>query len=176
VSAVNRFLSGLLGLCLLLGGLLVAAEVGSALLGKGELIVPTTSWVAALRDTSYNGRGARLGLGSAAALGLILLVVELWPWRPRRVALRGAERQSWWVQRRSLERYLGRSVATGTGALRARARVRSRLGKVKVRLVAEAPPDAREAVGQRAHEQLKRLLGNDRFQVMLRLKYPKRVV
>jgi hypothetical protein len=176
VRAVNRLLSGLLGLCLLLGGLLVAAEVASALLGKGELIVPTQGWVSSLRNTAYNTKGARLGFGSAAALGLILLVLELWPWRPRRVALRGAERQSWWVQRRSLERYLGRSVATGTGAIRARARVRSRLGKVKVRLVAEAPPDAREAVSQRANEQLQRLLGTDGFRVMLRLKYPKRVI
>jgi hypothetical protein len=169
-------LSGLLGLCLLLGGLLVAAEVASALLGKGELIVPTQGWVSSVRNTAYDAKGARLGFGSAAALGLIILVAELWPWRPRRVALRGAERQSWWVQRRSLERHLGRSVATGTGAIRARARVRSRLGKVKVRLVAEAPPDAREAVSQRANDQLQRLLGSDRFQVALRHKHPKRVI
>jgi hypothetical protein len=176
VRAVNRLLSALLGLGLLLGGLLVAAEVASALLGKGELIVPTRSWVSSLRATAYDAKGARLGLGSAAALGLIILVAELWPWRPRRVAMRGDEGQAWWLQRRSLERYLGRTVTQGTGAVRARARVRSRLGKVTVRLVAEAPPAARDAVGERAAEQLRRLLGSDRFQVVLRLKYTKRVI
>jgi hypothetical protein len=54
--------------------------------------------------------------------------------------------------------------------------VRSRLGKVVVRLIAEASPAARDAVSERAAEELQRLLGSERFQVVLHLKYPKRVI
>ena len=44
MRAFNRVLSLLLGLALLAGGLLVAAEVAAALLDRGELVIPARRW------------------------------------------------------------------------------------------------------------------------------------
>ncbi|MET1050151.1 MAG: hypothetical protein ABWZ55_11015, partial [Acidimicrobiales bacterium] len=53
MRAFNRVLSLLLGLALLVGGLLVAAEVAAALLDRDELVIPARRWADELRATTF---------------------------------------------------------------------------------------------------------------------------
>ena len=114
MRAFNRVLSLLLGLALLAGGLLVAAEVAAALLDRGELVIPARRWADELRATTF--ADARVVFGVVAAVGLVLFVAEARRWPTQRVPLADDQQRSWWLLRRSLEQHLGRAVTTGTAA------------------------------------------------------------
>jgi len=174
MRAFNRVLSLLLGLALLVGGLLVAAEVAAALLDRGELVIPTRRWAEELRATTF--ADARVVFGVVAAVGLVLFVAEARRWPKQRVPLADDDQQrSWWLLRRSLEQHLGRAVTTGTGATGARARVRPQRRRLRVRLDADVAPTAKPAVEQRAAQVLDQLIGPDRSQIRVRIRRRERV-
>ena len=173
MRAFNRVLSLLLGLALLAGGLLVAAEVAAALLDRGELVIPARRWADALRATTF--ADARVVFAVVAAVGLVLFVAEARRWPKQRVPLADDQQRSWWLLRRSLEQHLGRAVTTGTGATGARARVRPQRRRLRVRLDADVAPTARPAVEQRAAQVLDQLIGPDRSQVRVRIRRLERV-
>jgi hypothetical protein len=161
MRAFNRVLSLLLGLALLVGGLLVAAEVGAALLDRGELVIPTRRWAEELRATTF--ADARVVFGVVAAVGLVLFVAEARRWPKQRVPLADDQQRSWWLLRRSLEQHLGRAVTTGTGATGARARVRPQRRRLRVRLDADVA------------QVLEELVGPDRSQIRVRIRRRERV-
>jgi hypothetical protein len=173
MRAFNRVLSLLLGLALLAGGLLVAAEVTAALLDRGELVIPARRWVEELRATTF--ADAQIVFGVVAAVGLVLFVAEARRWPKRRIPLADDQQRSWWLLRRSLEQYLGRAVTTGTGATGAKARVRPRRRRLRVRLDADVTPTAKPAVEQRAAMVLEELVGPDRSQIRVRIRRMERV-
>jgi hypothetical protein len=173
MRAFNRVLSLLLGLALLAGGLLVAAEVAAALLDRGEFVIPARRWAEELRATTFTD--ARVVFGVVAAVGLVLFVAEARRWPKRRIPLADDQRRSWWVLRRSLERQLGRAVTTGTAATGAKARVRSRRRRIRVRLDADVARTAKPAVEQRAASVLEQLVGPDRSQIRVRIRRLERV-
>lgn len=173
MRAFNRVLSLLLGLALLAGGLLVAAEVAAALLDRGELVIPTRRWADALRATTF--ADARVVFAVVAAVGLVLFVAEARRWPKQRVPLADDQQRSWWLLRRSLEQHLGRAVTTGTGATGARARVRPQRRRLRVRLDADVAPTARPAVEQHAAQVLEQLIGPDRSQIRVRIRRRERV-
>jgi hypothetical protein len=173
MRAFNRVLSLLLGLALLAGGLLVAAEVVAALLDRGELAIPARTWADELRATTFGDAGVVFGV--IAAVGLVLFVAEARRWPKRRIPLSDDQQRSWWVLRRSLEQQLGRVVTTSTAATGARARVRSRRRRLRVRLDADVARAAKPAVEQRAASMLEQLVGPDRSQVRVRIRRLERV-
>jgi hypothetical protein len=173
MRAFNRMLSLLLGLALLAGGLLVAAEVAAALLDRGELVIPARRWADALRATTF--ADARVVFAVVAAVGLVLFVAEARRWPKQRVPLADDQQRSWWLLRRSLEQHLGRAVTTGTGATGARARVRPQRRRLRVRLDADVAPTARPAVEQRAAQVLDQLIGPDRSRIRVRIRRRERV-
>jgi len=173
MRAFNRVLSLLLGLALLAGGLLVAAEVAAALVDRGELVIPARRWADALRATTF--ADARVVFGVVAAVGLVLFVAEARRWPKQRVPLADDQQRSWWLVRRSLEQHLGRAVTTGTGATGARARVRPQRRRLRVRLDADVAPTAKPAVEQRAAQVLDQLIGPDRSQIRVRIRRLERV-
>jgi hypothetical protein len=173
MRAFNRVLSLLLGLALLAGGLLVAAEVAAALLDRGELVIPARRWADALRATTF--ADARVVFAVVAAVGLVLFVAEARRWPKQRVPLADDQQRSWWLLRRSLEQHLGRAVTTGTGATGARARVRPQRRRLRVRLDADVAPTARPAVEQRAAQVLDQLIGPDRSRIRVRIRRRERV-
>ena len=173
MRAFNRVLSLLLGLALLAGGLLVAAEVAAALLDRGELVIPARRWAEELRATTF--ADARVVFGVVAAVGLVLFVAEARRWPTQRVPLADDQQRSWWLLRRSLEQHLGRAVTTGTAATGARARVRPQRRRLRVRLDADVAPTAKPAVEQRAAQVLDQLIGPDRSQIRVRIRRRERV-
>jgi hypothetical protein len=173
MRAFNRVLSLLLGLALLAGGLLVAAEVAAALLDRGELVIPVRRWAEELRATTF--ADAQVVFGVVAAVGLVLFVAEARRWPKQRVPLADDQQRSWWLLRRSLEQHLGRAVTTGTGATGARARVRPQRRRLRVRLDADVAPTARPAVEQRAAQVLDQLIGPDRSRIRVRIRRRERV-
>jgi hypothetical protein len=175
MRAFNRVLSLLLGLALLAGGLLVAAEVAAGLLGRGALVIPARRWADALRATTFTDPAARVVFAVVAVVGLVLFVVEARRWPKRRVPLADDQQRAWWLLRRSLEQHLGRAVTTGTGATGARARVRPQRRRLRVRLDADVAPAARPAVEQHAAKVLEQLIGPDRSQIRVRIRRRDRV-
>ncbi|HTE69402.1 MAG TPA: alkaline shock response membrane anchor protein AmaP, partial [Actinomycetes bacterium] len=95
MRAFNRVLSLLLGLALLAGGLLVAAEVAAALLDRGQLVIPARRWADALRATTF--ADARVVFAVVAAVGLVLFVAEARRWPKRRIPLADDQQRSWWL-------------------------------------------------------------------------------
>jgi hypothetical protein len=173
MRAFNRVLSLLLGLALLVGGLLVAAEVVAALLDRGELVIPARRWAEELRATTF--ADAQVVFGVVAAVGLVLFVAEARRWPKRRIGLADDRQRSWWVLRRSLEQQLGRAVMTGTAATGARARVRSRRRRLRVHVDADVARTAKPAVEQRAAQMLDQLVGPGRSQIRVRIRRLERV-
>ena len=99
MRAFNRVLSLLLGLALLAGGLLVAAEVAAALLDRGDTVIPTRRWADAAGDHVHRP-GRPVVFGVVAAVGLVLFVAEARRWPKQRVPLADDQQRSWWLLRR----------------------------------------------------------------------------
>lgn len=86
---LNRLVGFLLGLALAGAGGITVAEVILAAVGHSFVVIPADRWLHTLRTTEWSSEMATIGSAVAAALGLILLVTEFWPRRPRRVRLAG---------------------------------------------------------------------------------------
>lgn len=67
--------------------ILTAAEIISALLDRGSLVLPVTSLARLGRDTHWDHLPALITAGVVGAVGLSLVALALWPGRPRAVAL-----------------------------------------------------------------------------------------
>lgn len=176
MRAANRLLSLLLGLAFLVGGLLVAAEAVAALLGRGPLLIPARDWAAAARQLRVDQLEVRVGSAALAALGLLLLVLELRRWPARRLPLASGQRQAWWLLRRPVEQYLSATVTQTTDARRVRGRVRRRRNRMLVRLDADAVSATRTAITQHAESTLQRLFGDEQAHLRVRVRRRGRVV
>ncbi len=89
VRPLNRLLGLLLGLALAGSGGFTVVEVILAAFKHPFVVVPADRWLHTLRTTGWSSEMATIGSAVAAALGLVLLVTEIRPRRPRRVRLAG---------------------------------------------------------------------------------------
>jgi hypothetical protein len=107
---LNRLLVFALGVVLGAVGFIMAVEAVWTGLGYRFLWFPGQSWLHALRTSAWSDRSVMVGGAIAAAVGLLLLVIELRPW-PQRVARSSIqEKDTWLIQRQSAEKYLRRAV------------------------------------------------------------------
>ncbi|MGQ0630026.1 MAG: hypothetical protein ACT4P1_03225 [Sporichthyaceae bacterium] len=123
---VNRLLSFLLGAALIAAGL-------TALVDGLRVAFDRSPWIIAGHRSYAEGRSTQLGDGVvltaallAAAVGLLLLVFQLWRRPPRRLRVSApavgaresasAMREQWWLARRGTERLLA-SLARGDAAV-----------------------------------------------------------
>jgi hypothetical protein len=176
MRAVNRLLSLLLGLVLLLGGLLVAVEALLAALGQASWLIPVDRWYEFLTETRVGDRRVLIVSLAVAVLGLILVVAEVRRWPPTRlpVHLESADGH-WWVARRSAESRLASAAGDVTGVVGARAKLRARHGRWQIGVRVEARESSRPVVEQAIEETLKRLSPPPDSSVRLRLVKPRRV-
>lgn len=152
MRVVNRLLSLLLGLALLGGGLLLAAEAALVEWDGRTRSLPTDDWYDALTTTRL-GDDVVVWSAIGIALGaLALLVAELRACPPRRLPLEeelGPGR--WWVARRSAQRVLARHAEVAGDVHSARTRAALRRGRWRIRVRARArhagtAPEVRAAV------------------------------
>jgi hypothetical protein len=102
VRLVNQISAGLLGVVLFLLGLLAIVEAALVAVGGTPWLVRLDQWHGPLsRRTLADNRvlGVSIIVG---VVGLTILILQVRPWRPRRL-ITGDDREAWWVSRRSLE-------------------------------------------------------------------------
>jgi hypothetical protein len=170
---VNRLLSLLLGLALVGGGLLVAAEAMATALGAGPFGLPVSHWATLLEHRRLQDAWAVAGFAVATAVGAVLLLVEVWPWRPLRVEIGADGPTSWWLSRRSVEMELRRALSAATPAAHLMASLRPHRRRWEVRIRAAAPTVARQAIADAAQADLARLGAPENSHVRVRLRRPR---
>ncbi len=77
MTLANRIVSALLALLLLLGGLLAAAEIVLAQLGRQPWLVPHQEWSAWLSEQTWGSAPVRSILAGALIVGLLLILVAV---------------------------------------------------------------------------------------------------
>jgi hypothetical protein len=170
---INRLLSLLLGLALVGGGLLVAAEAMATALGAGPFGIPVSQWATLLEHRRLQDVWAVVGFAVATAIGAVLLLVEVWAWRPLRVGIGVDGPTSWWLSRRSVETELRRALSAVTPASHLMASLRLRRRRWEVRVRAAAPTVARQAIADAAQADLARLGAPENSNVRVRLRRPR---
>lgn len=106
----NRLVVFALGVILAGAGFIIAVEAVWTGLGYRFLWFPGQTWLQSLRTSAWSERTVMVGAAIAAAVGLILLVVELRPWPPRLARSSIQEQDTWLIQRHSAEQHLRRAV------------------------------------------------------------------
>ncbi|WP_433121212.1 Asp23/Gls24 family envelope stress response protein [Micromonospora sp. CA-246542] len=155
MATVNRVASFLLGVALLAGGALLAAQALLVTLDVPTPPLVRPGWYEALTSTHWADPGVRAAAGAAVLLGLVVLAAQLRRWTP--VRLRVDERDGWHLRRRCVERRLTEAVDTVPGVRRTRARVRRHSDRWRPRLHATGDPAARAEVEFAVRQELRRL-------------------
>lgn len=151
----NRVLSAALALCLLVGGLLVAAEVVAGVAGWGPWLVPYDRWERSARTTPWSDGSIRLLFAALVAAGLVLLVVQVGRRRPEALAVTGGKGDvEASLDRRGVERWLADKLERVEGVTDVRARV----GRKDVRLRVGTVSPHTGATEQRVSEATERHL------------------
>src|SRR5262245_40425693 len=145
MRVVNRVASASLGVVLVAGGLLVAVNVALIAAGHGPWLMPLDRWHARLTATTVGNRWVLAASIVVGVVGLAVLVAQLRPWRPYRL-LAGDTRTVWWLARPSVERRLAAAADAVSGVADARATVRGRERRWRVRTWARAMPDRDDLV------------------------------
>jgi hypothetical protein len=133
VRATNRFIAMLFSLALTAALLLIAIEIALARLDRDEL----TSWQEryhTLRTTTWDATGTRVGFGILAAVGLVLLFLQVWRRRPVVLPLdEQAELAPATVNRKHLERALTGDTSNIDGIATSRVKAKRRRVEIGAR-------------------------------------------
>lgn len=147
MRVADRVLSAILALALMVGGLLVAAEIVLGGLGRGPWILPYDRWERSAVATPWSDGNARLiGLALVGG-GVVVLAVQVARRRPQALDLTGGkDRAPASLDRRGVERWLADRVERVEGVADARTRLRRRVAVVRA-----------SSVGQDHHDVERRL-------------------
>jgi hypothetical protein len=104
-----------LGLALAAVVVLAAIEIMELILGNPPLVIPRHSWYSDLRTSHWGDVGMELTSWIVALVGLLLLLLQLVPRPPARLALQSLPGQRVWVTRKGLGRRLARDVGDVEG-------------------------------------------------------------
>lgn len=159
----NRLAAMLLAVALSAGGALLVAETALVWLARPPLLVPRNAWYRALTHTFVGDTIVVVVSASVLALGLILLFLQLRPWRPVRLP---ADKPDWFLRRRSAQH----SLAAAVDRLPSVAKARARLGRGwRLRLRASGDAEDRDTVREAAVAELERLAAADTSRLRVRL-------
>ncbi len=156
---LNRVLAFLLGLALAGFGIIVAVETTLLLSGRSPWLVPRQRWDRNLAEQDWDHPTLVLVLSIVLAAGVVLLVAQLVPRRPRRLPVRtDHDDRQLSISRRGLEGQLARVTRRDQDILDARVRVNRRRARLKA-VFADASHESEVGVRirERAREQLERL-------------------
>ena len=173
MRGLNRIASALLGLVLILAGLFVVLVMSLIAAGKSPGWLPLDRTYAWLMRTNFTSHAVLITSIVVGVVGLLLLLVELRPWKPDRLlAGGGADGTPWWLSRRSVERRTATMAAAVPGVNNARAKAGGRPQRWHLRIHAEGLSDKREEVNRAVGEELARLDVDERTPVDVVLRHP----
>jgi hypothetical protein len=176
MRGLNRVASALLGLVLILVGLLIVLVMALVAAGRSPRWLPLDHTYATLMRTTVADHAVLITSIVAGAVGLLLLLLELRPWKPDRLLAGRADTIPWWLSRRSVERRTETMAASVPGVSKARAKARGRPKRWHLRVRAEGFSDKREEVDRAVREELARLDVDERTPVEIVLRQPARRV
>lgn len=122
MPVLNRVVSAVLALALLVGGVLVAAEIVVAAFGRDPWVVPHDRWYEATLEHRWDDAATRWVCIGLVLAGLVLLVLQLTRRRPAVLPL-AASTASADLGRRSIERSLARTASRIDGVAGAKVKV-----------------------------------------------------
>lgn len=155
---VDRVVSAVLGLALLVGGLLVAIEIVLAGLNRSPWLLAHDRWIALARTTAWSEPDLRLTFAGLVVAGALLLVVELARRRPQVLPLAAQGPGVVTVlDRREVERWLVERVERVDGVAGAGVRVGSRSALVEATSVGRVTGEVEVGVRQVASDSLESL-------------------
>jgi hypothetical protein len=153
----NRLAVFALGVILAGAGIIIAVEAVWSGLGYRFLWFPGQAWLHSLRTSAWSDRTVMVGAAIAAAVGLILLVVELRPW-PQRLARSSIQEQdTWLMQRNSAEQYLRRAVQRAVPRSPIKADLTIGRRRWNLRLRARAAASTKPEIVAAARQELEKL-------------------
>lgn len=148
MRTLDTLLAVVLSLALVAAAVVVPVEVVRALTGSGPWLVDGPAAASTLRGTSWDDGVTRAVLGAVAAVGLLLLGLELRRRRPRELPLAGgADGVRAGTDRRSLQRSLRRAAEQVDGVQTALVRAGRRRVRVTAATRLPDPGDLRDRVG-----------------------------
>lgn len=149
MRVLERFLSLLLALAVIVGAVLLALEVGWAIAGKPPLLVQWNTAYTAGTTNSWDTAASRVTAIVILAVGLLLLVVTLKPRRAPRLALISTETGvDAAITRRSLRSTLLTAAQQVDGISAAKAKVSKRRATVQARSRLGTDATAQALTGQ----------------------------
>lgn len=173
MRTVNRVLSVLLALVLVALAVLIPIEVIRALAGgEGSLVLPYQPVAEFFRENSWSAGWVITISAVVAALGLVLVLAELWPRRPGLYIIdTGTESLAAGISRRSLARALAQAATDVPGITRASAAVKRRRAVVDATTWLRDPGDLAERAQQRVESLLDSLALARPLRAQVRLRY-----
>lgn len=144
-NTINRLLAALLALALILGGLLVAAEIVLARVGQPYWFIPRQQWGSWLTDQTWDASLVRLILAAMALVGLLLLLAALRRGRPRLLPVSSDSpgvRVD--VVRRGAERAIVAATGRTSGVRSASASIGRRKATIKAKTVSRSTGDIQQ--------------------------------
>jgi hypothetical protein len=175
MRAVNRIAAGVLGVVLVVVGMVGTAELAFVAAGRPAWPPWLDEWLGRWRTTSIGDRRV-LGLAIGAGLvGLLVVVAQVRRWRPDRVPVGDARQGVWWLSRRGVERRTAATVDALLGVHKARTDIRGGGRHWRIRLRAQATPDAEEPVERALRAELRRMDLPEEAPVEVALRPPRRV-
>lgn len=151
MKIANRILAVAAALTVAAAGLIVAAEIALAGIGRGPWVLPYDDWYAGARDNRWESPGPRWLFTAVLAAGLAILVLQTLKGAPRSLPLAGGRSEAG-VSRRSLERTLARTAGTVDGVSGARVDIDADRARVVVgttRRTGDLRPRVEDAAGER---------------------------
>lgn len=125
MRVLNRIVSAVLALALLVGGVVVAVEIVAAFFGREEpLLLPWDEWYRSAIETPWSDPDLRLAFALMLLAGVGLLWLEAASRRPMAVAMASREGTAPAdLDRRGLERWLAGRVSNVDGVAKAKVRI-----------------------------------------------------
>ncbi|MGI8938172.1 MAG: DUF6286 domain-containing protein [Iamia sp.] len=148
MRALDRLLALLGGLALAGLGALVAIEAGLRAADRDALVIPRRRWDRSLSDLEWTSSTLELVAIITIAAGAILLLLQVAPRRPRRLALESIDGRAAWITPAGVRRVVERAVLDAHDDVAdARAQVQRRRVRVKATVVASADDGAPSRIG-----------------------------
>ncbi|MDP8975689.1 MAG: alkaline shock response membrane anchor protein AmaP [Actinomycetota bacterium] len=158
MRVANRALAAAVALALLVGGLLVAAEIVVAGFGAEPWLLPHDQWYRSGVDNAWSSPASRWFFVALTAAGVALLALQVARRRPEALPLRPDQpAAAVEVSRRSLERSLERAAGRVDGVASAKARVSPSRAHLSAKTDSLAGPDLEAGVAEAARKQLRAL-------------------
>lgn len=166
---LDRLVALILALALAAAGVLAGIETMLLVLGQPALVIPRRTWAHQLDSLRWDDATLGAVAAAVAAVGVVLLLLQIVPRRPSRVLLAAGAPAGTWVSRRSLAARGEWEILRVHQVDAARVRLGRRRLRAKVRLAPGTPvQEGRRLVDQALHATLEQWTPRDRLRVTVR--------